>query len=208
LGVPHSDHSGSDGFLAIVAKAVGQWSPRAAKGTQRTSAGFKPEIRMIRPLRQRHRRMVITLGLVLPVVLTVGIAARKPAPVVPSLPVEPATLHFGSATAVWVRSDLFAKTVIQAQLLRVNNNGSRFSLKLSAARDFVKPDLIVYWVAGNPQSVDSLPDSAMLLGAFYSASLVLPAEATVHAGVLVLYSLANNEIVEVSKSVRLDASTL
>jgi len=154
---------------------------------------------MIRPLRQRHRHIVIAMGVVLPVVFTLGVAARKPAPTVTSFPGEAPNSHLGSPTAVWERSDLFAKTAIQIQLLRDNNNGSRFLLKLSAARDFVKPDLIVYWVAENAKSVDSLPDSALLLGSFHSASLALPAEATVHPGVLVLYSLANGEIVDVSR---------
>src|SRR5215831_5168489 len=106
MGVPHSDRSGSDGFLAIVAKAVGQWRPGAARGTQCTSAGFKLETRMIRRLRQRHRHIVIVMGVVLPIVFTLGVAARKPAPTMPSLPAEPAAPQFGSATTVWDRSDL------------------------------------------------------------------------------------------------------
>jgi hypothetical protein len=161
---------------------------------------------MIRPLRQRHRRIMIALSAVLPVALTLGVAARKPAPTVTSLPAYLATPEI-SSTTVWGRSDLFAKAAIQVQLLRDRGDGSRFSLKLSAAKDFVKPDLIVYWVPEDSQSVNSLPDSALFLGSFHSASLVLPVQAAVQPGVLVLYSLANGEIVDVSRSLRITGST-
>jgi hypothetical protein len=155
---------------------------------------------MIRPLRRRHRHIVITMGVVLPLAFTLAIAARKPVPAVTSLPAELVTPEVGSATAVWDRSDLFAKTAIQVQLLRDNHNSSRFLLKLSAIKDFVKPDLIVYWVAQNI-TLDSLPESALLLGSFHSDFLEVPVEATAHPGALVLYSLANGEIVDVSSRV-------
>jgi hypothetical protein len=47
---------------------------------------------------------------------------------------------------------------------------------------------------------DILPDAAQLLGAFSSSSaLALPENLTMQNGALLLYSLADNEIVEVSK---------
>ena len=73
-------------------------------------------------------------------------------------------------------------------------------MEFSAAKDFVKPDLIVYWVAGNPNLTDKLPDNARLLGSFTSSvALSLSPDAGPDIGVLVLYSLADQEIVEVSK---------
>jgi len=207
MGISRAHCPWRDGILAIVAQAVGDWSEGAARGMQRTSAGFKLETRMIRSLRQRHRRIVIAMGVVLPVVFTVGVAARKPAPTAPSLPTEPAAVQLRSATTVWDRSDLFAKTAIQARLLRENTSSGRFGLKLSAAGDFAKPDLIVYWVAENSKGVESLPDNALLLGGFHSASLLLPTEAIAQAGVLVLYSLPNSEIVDVSRPLRITEST-
>jgi hypothetical protein len=41
---------------------------------------------MIRPLRRRHRAVVIVLAIVLPVVFAIAIATRKPVPVMPVLP--------------------------------------------------------------------------------------------------------------------------
>jgi len=43
---------------------------------------------MIRLLRQRHRRMVIALGVILPIAFALGIAARKSVPSLTSLPTE------------------------------------------------------------------------------------------------------------------------
>jgi hypothetical protein len=76
----------------------------------------------------------------------------------------------------------------------------RFAVEFSAAKDFVKPDLIVYWVAGSPNLTDKLPGNARLLGAFNSSlALPLSPDAGPGSGVLVLYSLADQEIVEVSR---------
>jgi hypothetical protein len=155
---------------------------------------------MIRPLRQRHRRMVIVLGVLLPVAFAVGIAARKPVPRMISLPKELVASPQTFAVTEWERADLFTKAPIQVRLLRERAGAGRFAVEFTAAKDFVKPDLIVYWIAGNPNITDKLPDNARLLGAFNSSvALSLSPDAATGGGVLVLYSLADQEIVEVSK---------
>jgi hypothetical protein len=155
---------------------------------------------MIRPLRQRHRRLVVVLGVFLPVALAVGIAARKPVPGMTSLPKELVASPREFAATEWERADLFTKTPIQVRLLRESTGSGRFAVAFSAAKDFVKPDLIVYWIAGNPKITDTLPDKARLLGAFNSVlALSLSPDAGPGSGVLVLYSLADQEIVDVSK---------
>ena len=155
---------------------------------------------MIRPLRQRHRRMVIVLGVFLPIAFAVGIAARKSVPDMPALPKELVASPQTFAVTEWERADLFTKTPIQVRLLRESAGVAHFAVAFSAAKDFVKPDLIVYWVAGSPNLTDKLPDNARLLGAFDSSmALSLPPDAASGSGALVLYSLADQEIVEVSK---------
>jgi len=156
---------------------------------------------MIRPLRERHRRMVIVLGVFLPVAFAVGIAARKPVPGMTSLPKELATSSQKFAVTEWERADLFTKSPIQVRLLRENAGAGHFAVEFSAAKDFVKPDLIVYWVAVGTRITNTIPDHAFLLGSFNSsAALPLPLEAGSASGVLVLYSLADHVIVETSKS--------
>jgi hypothetical protein len=155
---------------------------------------------MIRPLRQRHRRMVIVLGVLVPVAFAVGIAARKPVAGMASLPKELVASPQQFAISEWERADLFTKTQIRVRLLRESAGAAHFAVKFSAAKDFVKPDLIVYWVAGSPNLTDTLPDNARLLGVFDSSvALPLSPDAGSSSGVLVLYSLADQEIVEVSK---------
>ena len=155
---------------------------------------------MILSLRQRHRRMVIVLGVFLPVAFAVGIAARKPVPGMTSLPKELVASPQTFAVTEWERADLFTKTPIRVRLVRESAGTGRFAVEFSAAKNFVKPDLIVYWVAGGPNLTDTLPDNARLLGAFNSSvALPLSPDAGAGSGVLVLYSLADQKIVEVSK---------
>src|SRR6266436_5958076 len=155
---------------------------------------------MIRPLRKRHRRMVIVLGVLLPVAFAVGIAARKPLPGMTSLPKELVGSPQKFAVTQWERADLFTKAPIQVRLLRESAGAGHLAVEFSAAKDFVKPDLIVYWVTGSQNITDTLPENARLLGTFSSSvALWLSPDAAPGSGGLVLYSLADQEIVEVSK---------
>jgi hypothetical protein len=154
---------------------------------------------MILRLRQRHRRTFTILTLSLPVAFAFGIAARKPVPTV-TLPAElnlPAQQQF--TATVWERTDLFVKAPVRIRLLRERSGGGGFGVSLSGATDFLRPDLLVYWFTGAAAIGETIPDDALLLGAFYTETLVFPAGVTPTNGVLVLYSLANQEIFDVSK---------
>jgi hypothetical protein len=154
---------------------------------------------MILPLRQRHLRLVMVLGCFLPAVFALGIATRKSVPPTGNLP-GPLTLapqsfaEVGHPEAGW-----FAKVALQVGLLKQQGEPGQLAVKLSGGRDLAKPDLMVYWVAGNPNLAGTLPDNAVLLGTFGPSPLILPPPAAHTQGVLVLYSLANAEIVDVSK---------
>jgi hypothetical protein len=155
---------------------------------------------MIRPLRQRHHRMVIALGVFIPIAFTLGIVGRKSVPSMDSLPASLVAMPLKFEVTEWERADLFVKSPIKVRLLREQSKSGRVAVEFSAPTEFVKPDLMVYWVAGDPKLSDILPDAAQLLGAFSSSSaLALPENLTMQNGALLLYSLADNEIVEVSK---------
>jgi hypothetical protein len=162
---------------------------------------------MILPLRQRHRRTFLALGIFLPVAFAVGIAARKPLPEIKSLPSEISPVSNSFAAEVWSRADLFPKSPVQTRLLREEIGTEKFAVAFSAANDFVRPDLLVYWSAGNAAVTNALPDNAILLGAFNSPQLPLPVAAQKTDGALVLYSLADNEIVDASQPIRFADST-
>jgi hypothetical protein len=160
---------------------------------------------MILPLRQQHRRWFIVLGLFLPVTFAIGIAVRQPVAVVGQLPAGLAPSP-APQEMVWTRSGLFAKAPVGVSLLRERNSG-HWAVQFSAAAGFLKPDLMVYWVAGNLPVAGALPENATLLGEFSSSALPLPLEATATNGMLVLYSLADNELVDESQPMRFTDAT-
>ena len=154
---------------------------------------------MILPLRQRHRRMFAVIGVLLPIVFVWGIAARKPAPSVANLPAEfKATpqIHVGDD---WEHTDIFTNVPVRVHLLHDRTEEGRLAVSLSAEKDFVKPDLLAYWLPSYPKAANTLPADAVLLGAFSSPALPLPEQATKSDGVILLYSLADNEIVDISR---------
>ena len=152
---------------------------------------------MIRPLRQRHRVMVCTLGVLLPIAFTAGIAARKPVPVAASLPSGLAGKANDFGSVVWTRTDLWPDHRISTRLRR--DAGGSLAVELMF-RDLVKPDVLVYWAKGKETVTGGLPDNARLLGGLSNhASLPIPADVSGEAVRSVLYSLADHEVVAVSK---------
>ena len=162
---------------------------------------------MILRLRQRHRRIFIALGVFLPIALAVALAARKAVPTVTVFSASLAATPQSFGAVKWERADLFAKSPVQVRLLREQMDVGRFAIALSAAHGFVKPDLIVYWVEGDPKITDALPTNAILLGTFGATTLPLSHDVAKSSGALILYSLADNEIVDMSKPIGFSDST-
>jgi hypothetical protein len=158
---------------------------------------------MIRPLRQRHRMMMTAMSLIIPTAFALGIAARKEFPATPDIrPKIPAETR--NYTELWNRNDLWKRKDIRARLLHTESNSERFAVELTSMERIVRPDLLLYWVPAESQIQDSLPDTAYLLGSFDPSAtvrLALPDQSGKEKGVLVLYSLADHEIVAISKSV-------
>ena len=153
---------------------------------------------MIRPLRRRHRMMVCALGVLLPVAFGAGIAARRPVPVVASVPPEFAGRASDFGTVVWTKTDLWPG---QRIITSLRSDDAGFVAVELMFRDVVKPDVLVYWAAGKETAGDALPDNARLLGALSNRSpLPIPADVCGEAGRFVLYSLTDHEVVAASKS--------
>ena len=106
-----------------------------------------------------------------------------------------------TASTQWESNGLFAKTSMRVRLLREQGGGGRFAVQFTAAKDFLKPDLIVYWVAGSPGITGTLRHRPVARRLSLGTSL-LPEDAPASNGVLVLYSLADGEVVDVSKTFR------
>jgi hypothetical protein len=158
---------------------------------------------MIRPLRQRHRIMITTLSVIIPTAFALGIASRDQIPLSSSNPVS-APVEISAYTELWSRSDIWHKAAIRTRLLRSISNPERLAIELISKKQIVRPDLLAYWVPRETSISDTLPDNAFLLGSFIQSAPVrfdLPGLATKQNGVLLLYSLADHEIVATSKPV-------
>ncbi len=162
---------------------------------------------MTRSLRQRHRRIFTALAVLLPVVFAVGIAARKTVPPVGATTPDLALSRVPFGSEQWRREDLFPKTRIQVGLFRETADQGRFVISLAVAKDFARPDLLVYWAVGRPVATNALPANAILLGACApSVKLPLPAASFTTEGALIIYNLAENEVVDISRTIRFDGS--
>ena len=155
-------------------------------------------LQMILALRQRHRRMMIALGIILPVAFVAGVALRKTPPLraTPPLLADFRSIEVQS----WERSELFPKVPLRVRLF---HTPAYSAIEFLPGRGFAKPDLLAYWAAGSPATTEVLPSNARLLGSFNpSVRLQLPDDAVRVEGVLILYSLADQQIVDVSRTVR------
>jgi hypothetical protein len=164
---------------------------------------------MIRPLRQRHRAAVCALAVLLPAAFAAGLAARRPVPVAASVPPELATKASAFGKVVWTKADVWPDQRIITSLRRDASGAVAVEFLF---RDVIRPDVLVYWAAGKESAGEGLPENARLLGAFLDRTpLPLPADARGETGRFVLYSLANHEVVAVSRPVtlvRFNAPTL
>jgi hypothetical protein len=153
---------------------------------------------MTRRLRQRHRATVCLLGVLLPAAFTAGLAARRPIPIVaavsPALAVNPP--DFGKI--VWTDADLWPGQSILTRLRR--NAAGSVAVELMF-RELERPDVLAYWSPGNDGALENLTEHARLLGVLSNRSpLPIPAEVHGQVGRFVLYSLADHEVVAVSKA--------
>jgi hypothetical protein len=158
---------------------------------------------MILPLRRRHRRIFAVIGILLPVAFVAGVVARKPIPT-PALPNPLPSAQETFSITQWERLDLFPNMAVRVQLLREAPNTNHIAIQMSAPKDFVKADLLVYWLRANSTLKDNIPDDAVLLGPFVSGQpLPVPPALTGKPGSLVLYSLADQEFVGTSQQLSL-----
>ena len=146
--------------------------------------------------------MVLALGVLLPAAFSLGIASRNSMPLLRELPGNLPHQPVSSYNAAWVREDLWEKSQLRTRLLRISTQPT-LALEVTAPEPIVKPDVLLYWIPGNPQIQESLPNGAVLLGAWMQdpvRPLNVPPAAKGSQGKLVLYSLADHEIVNVTKS--------
>lgn len=148
---------------------------------------------MIRALRQRHRTTTTVLSIILPVVFLFAVALRKPVPIWVPRP----TFN----NPIWEKNDLWAKPLIKTRLFSYNptNQPSRFAVQLIPEQPIIRPDVLAYWTPTMVGSIEQVPDSAVLLGSITGEPVMpLPSSSGNTLGSLILYSLADHEVIVVS----------
>jgi hypothetical protein len=141
---------------------------------------------MIQPLRTIHRRTFVGLAIVLPVILAVGLGARRPS-----------AAGNGKSGATFASlpktsSGLWAKHTIQTQ---VYAEKSDLYIILRPGQDLNEPDLLLYLSASGTQG-SSLPADAQLLGPALAGRPIRMPVGSGARGQLILNSLAHHEVVD------------
>lgn len=153
------------------------------------------------PLRQRHRVIFTVLACFVPLIFAAGIVSRQSLPAA-----NPSETRFlvepQYSTLVWERAELWEKHRI---LTRLKSNGAGlFAIDFSTTEELLRPDLLLYWSAANSNALDSLPEDAVLLGSVlpgHPTALDLPTDIRGRDGRLILYSLASQELVAISRKI-------
>ena len=153
---------------------------------------------MIRSLRKRHRLMIGALSIFVPASFALGIATRR---TVPELNAATATFSVRLPQAeLWRRDDLWENQTIGTRIL--NQASGQVAVELTPKDRIVRADVLAYWLSGQRKMESILLDDAILLGSVSASTraiLTLPPAASKVKGTLLLYSLADHEIIAVSK---------
>ncbi|GJM21607.1 MAG: hypothetical protein DHS20C15_15220 [Planctomycetota bacterium] len=151
---------------------------------------------MIAPLRRRHRLMICVATLTLPAALWMSVNARVQVPLMaaealpgPRVAARSRLQHWGPAGVLGAGG---LETVIDAGT----------SLVVGLSEQHAHPRSLLYWVPTNAPELSMAPngaastDSARFLTTLESAALrvLLPSEARLDHGALVLWDVARGEI--------------
>jgi hypothetical protein len=149
---------------------------------------------MIQPLRAVHRGTFVTLALVLPAILLIGLGAQRSRPG----PAARAADVPGTAHVVRESSNLWQNHKIQTKFYSRSDLPQDIVVVLQSAEEFNEPDLLLYWAAIAPEG-NSLPKEARLVGAFTKGKVFpLPLNEK-RVGYLVLFSQAHQTVFDAAR---------
>jgi hypothetical protein len=150
---------------------------------------------MIRPLRVRHRTMMIALAVIVPALFVAGLTARQAVPRIVESPVGQQAASYESFEVVGRDERAWGELPIRTIWLRGPSAAAPRAVSLEVDGPLKRPDLLVYW---DDRSSDAgeLSDGARLLGRLGGRRHVtwdVPAPSG--SGRLVLYSTAWKQVV-------------
>jgi hypothetical protein len=149
--------------------------------------------------------MVCTLAVVLPAAFVFGITARRTIPLVKPVDIRLGVEPHAFGTTVWSDPNGWPGKRISTSLWTdaLGSLAAEFTFD-----ELLGPDVLVYWVSGNPVPEARLPENAQLLGPFSNRErLPFPGQPRSQLGRFLLYSLANHEVIAKSKMLSLQPSS-
>jgi hypothetical protein len=146
---------------------------------------------MIQPLRAVHRGTFVTLALVLPAILLIGLGARRSGPGSAARAADvPGTAH-----VVRESNNLWQRHSIHSKFYGTPDGPQDVYLVLQPARSLNEPDLLLYWDTSAPQR-NVLSGEAQLLGAFGTGKVFRLPLNEKRTGYLVLFSPAHQTVLD------------
>jgi len=153
---------------------------------------------MTRSLRRRHRFLIVGLVVVMPVLFGLCLAARRPFPVGNAAAILGTAP--GDATGVVVGTIPVHWSIPGITTTFYRDLAGHVTVRLDS-HDMASPDVLVYWSVGTGTIHERLPADARLLGAFsHRQALPIPEDATGETGRLLLYSLADHQVLALSRT--------
>jgi len=149
---------------------------------------------MIRPLRVRHRSMIVALAVLAPVLFVAGLLARQTVPAMSDSVVDTQTPGHERLEVVGMAAPSLGELPIRTLWLKASDDTTRRAVTLELTGPTRHPDLLVYWTAEPGDG--ALSDEALLLGRLgdrRSVTWDIPDSGS--SGRLVLYSSAWDEVV-------------
>ena len=146
---------------------------------------------MIQPLRVVHRRAFVTLALMLPAILLIGLGARHSRS-------DPTARGADVPAAMYVvreSSKLWQKHLIHSKFYSRSDGSQDIYLVLQPAESLNEPDLLLYWDTNAPQR-NVLPGDAQLLGVFSTGKVFRLPLKEKRSGYLVLFSPAHQTVLD------------
>jgi len=153
---------------------------------------------MILSLRRRHRMMMFSLALILPIAFVAGLVIRQPIPATQDLPVSSTPLSSEDWQLCFEKEDHWPGLPITMRLYANRQSGTQLAMELQPRTNLKTPDILVYCHLTSSSSTGQLPERAQLLGTLAGTEkrlFILPAAASEQETSIILYSLAHQKII-------------
>ena len=143
---------------------------------------------MIQPLRTVHRRVFVTLALILPAILLAGIEARHRGTSLTVRTPRPANAHL-----VRESNRLWTQHSIATKFYGRSDSPKDIYVVLRPMQLLNEPDLLLYWSTNAPQG-NSLPSESLLLAPYTADEAFALPLGKEREGNLILFSLAHQTV--------------